>query len=447
MIKTLGYNFKIANEAIFQNKLRSFLTSLGIIFGVASVITMLAIGKGAEQEILEKMKVLGTNNIIIKPLTLQDKKDREKNEESEEDGAQEKEVGSKRFSPGLTIEDSYSIMDIVPGVESVSPEIILDKKGIRKRFNNRINLVGIQDSYFKGIDEKSIEGAIFHKEHFDLAKPVCIIGKEVAIKLFPTDNPIGKTLKVDGIWLTVTGVKGSKQLSKDNAKSLGVRNFDSDVYIPMTTMLMRFENRAKISSSDLDRGRRRRSQVVVNYHQLDQLIVRVENTDQIRNTAEVIKKLLLRKHNGVEDFDMIIPELLLKQEQDTRQIFNFVLGAIASISLIVGGIGIMNIMLASVLERTKEIGIRMAVGAKKTDIMTQFLSEAVAISITGGILGIIGGISASYIIELSTDISTLVSVWSVLISFFVSISVGLAFGILPAKKAANQDPIDLLRYE
>lgn len=338
-------------------------------------------------------------------------------------------------------------MDIVPGVESVSPEIILDKKGIRKRFNNRINLVGIQDSYFKGIDEKSIEGAIFHKEHFDLAKPVCIIGKEVAIKLFPTDNPIGKTLKVDGIWLTVTGVKGSKQLSKDNAKSLGVRNFDSDVYIPMTTMLMRFENRAKISSSDLDRGRRRRSQVVVNYHQLDQLIVRVENTDQIRNTAEVIKKLLLRKHNGVEDFDMIIPELLLKQEQDTRQIFNFVLGAIASISLIVGGIGIMNIMLASVLERTKEIGIRMAVGAKKTDIMTQFLSEAVAISITGGILGIIGGISASYIIELSTDISTLVSVWSVLISFFVSISVGLAFGILPAKKAANQDPIDLLRYE
>ncbi len=446
MIKTLGYNFKIANEAIFQNKLRSFLTSLGIIFGVASVITMLAIGKGAEQEILEKMKVLGTNNIIIKPLTKQDKKDKEAEEDSD-DATQQKEGGAKRFSPGLTIYDSESIQEIVPNVASVSPEVILERKAIRKRFNDRINLVGVQKSYFNNVDKHEIQGNLFHKEQYQLSEPVCIIGKDVAQKLFPTDKPIGKSLKVDGIWLKVIGVKGGRGVSNDNAKSLGVRNFDSDVYIPMTTMLMRFENRGKITSSDLQRGRRSRSSTAVNYHQLDQLVVRVAKTEQIRNTADIIKNVLVRKHNGVEDFELIIPELLLQQEQDTRQIFNFVLGAIASISLIVGGIGIMNIMLASVLERTKEIGIRMAVGAKKTDVMTQFLSEAVAISITGGVLGIIGGISASYIIELTTEISTMVSVWSVMISFFVSISVGLIFGILPAKKAANQDPIDLLRYE
>jgi putative ABC transport system permease protein len=243
------------------------------------------------------------------------------------------------------------------------------------------------------------------------------------------------------------GIVASRNISKDNAKSLGVRNYDSDIYIPINTMLMRIENRSKLTSLDVRQGYKRSSMNTGNYHQLDQLTVRVKNTDEIQTVAEIIKKMLTRRHNGVEDFEMVIPELLLKQEQDTKQIFNFVLGAIASISLIVGGIGIMNIMLASVLERTKEIGIRMAVGAKKTDVMTQFLSEAVAISISGGIIGIILGISASYAIEMSTEIKTFVSVWSVLISFVVSISVGLIFGILPAKKAANQDPIDLLRYE
>ncbi len=446
MLKTLSYNFKIANEAIFQNKLRSFLTSLGIIFGVASVITMLAIGKGAEQEILEKMKVLGTNNIIIKPIIKQKNQENSSDEEESED-VQKKEAGAKRFSPGLTLEDAESIKSIVPGVESVSPEVILERRAIRRRINSRINLVGVNPAYFSSKKDKDIIGNKFHNINYNLADAVCIIGPEAAQKLFPTEKPIGKSLKVDGIWLKVIGISGTRNVSKDNAKSLGVRNFDNDIYIPMSTMLMRFENRSKITSNDIQRGRRRGAASSVNYNQLDQLIIRVKDTRELKNIAEITKTMLTRRHNGVEDFEMIIPEVLLRQEQDTRQIFNFVLGAIASISLIVGGIGIMNIMLASVLERTKEIGIRLAVGAKKKDVMTQFLSEAVAISISGGIIGIITGVSASYIIEISTDISTLVSVWSVLISFFVSISVGLIFGILPAKKAANQDPIDLLRYE
>ncbi len=445
MLKTLSYNIRIANEAILQNKTRSFLTSLGIIFGVASVITMLAIGKGAEQEILEKMKVLGTNNIIVKPIKKQIN-GAENDQQKEEEVSDKKEAGAKKYSPGLTITDAESIQKIVPGVEAVIPEIIFEQKAIRNSYNTRANLIGIESSYFKG-KNTSIIGNGFSKVNHTNADPVCIIGDEISKKLFPTEKPLGKSLKINDVWFKVVGIVASRNISKDNAKSLGVRNYDSDIYIPINTMLMRIENRSKLTSLDVRQGYKRSSMNTGNYHQLDQLTVRVKNTDEIQTVAEIIKKMLTRRHNGVEDFEMVIPELLLKQEQDTKQIFNFVLGAIASISLIVGGIGIMNIMLASVLERTKEIGIRMAVGAKKTDVMTQFLSEAVAISISGGIIGIILGISASYAIEMSTEIKTFVSVWSVLISFVVSISVGLIFGILPAKKAANQDPIDLLRYE
>jgi len=437
------YNFLIASEAILQNKLRAVLTSLGIICGVASVIAMLAIGKGAEQEILEKMKLLGTNNIIIKPLDLT-----KKSEVAEESNEQKKEEKNK-YTPGLNLADANSIEDL-PNVDAVSPETVIETLALREGTKYNINLVGIQPDYFKTNSFNIKSGSNFLDKNLEFGEPVCIIGAGVRTKLFPTDDPIGKSIKCGHLWLKVIGILEEKNISKENIQNLGIRNYNFEVYAPISTVLLRFKNRSLITKKDLASNRgsdEEDNNKDINLNQLDRIVVTVNKSENVTKLSDVIDRMLLRRHNEVKDYEIIVPELLLQQEQRTKQIFNFVLGAIASISLIVGGIGIMNIMLASVLERTKEIGVRLAVGAKQKDILLQFLSEAVAISLTGGFIGIIAGIAVSLIIESSTDIKTIVSPISVLISFFVSISVGLIFGIMPANRASKQHPIDLLRYE
>jgi len=448
MILTLVYNLRIAGESIMQNKLRAVLTSLGIIFGVASVISMMAIGRGAEQEILEKMKLLGTNNIIILPLDQKKMDELKKAEEDENDGSEKKVASKNRFSPGLTLADAEAIEGILPNVRYVSPEINIETEALNKDLKRNIKLIGIDSSYFKINNFVISEGSNFSKIHFDISQPVCIIGNNIKTKLFPTETPINKSIKIGDQWMTVLGVAGEKFITKDNIELLNLRYFNNDVYIPISTMLIRFVNRSLITKKDLERrSNRNKKAEEPNNNQLDKVTVHFSDNKHIASSADIINRILQRRHFKVEDYEIIVPESLLAQEQSTKRIFNLVLGAIASISLIVGGIGIMNIMLASVLERTKEIGIRKAIGAKKNDILLQFLSEAIAISLTGGIIGIILGVSASYLIEQFTDIKTIVSVSSVLISFLVSISVGLIFGIAPARKASLEDPINLLRYE
>lgn len=443
--KTIGYNLKIAVEAILANKLRSLLTSLGIIFGVSSVIAMLAVGKGAEQEVLEKMKILGANNIIINPISRAKLKEAEEKAEESEDTKEEKNTGG--FSQGLTIKDAKAILNFIPEVQAISPEIISEVMAISNGFKLNTKLVGIENEHFK-VNMFEIEnGAEFSNIQTENSSSVCIIGAGAALKLFPAENPIGKKLKAGNEWLEVIGVLKNKNISETNQQNLGIRNYDIDIYIPINTMLMRFLNREKILKTDLKQGRRQNKEKADNYHQLDRLIVKLKDNSRMNEISDVISRMLFRRHNSVRDFEIIIPELLLEQEQSTKRIFNIVLGAIASISLIIGGIGIMNIMLASVLERTKEIGIRKAVGATGSDILLQFLFESVLISLSGGVFGIILGVTAAQIIELSTDISTIVSPVSVFISFLVSISVGLIFGITPAQRASKQNPIDLLRYE
>jgi putative ABC transport system permease protein len=249
-----------------------------------------------------------------------------------------------------------------------------------------------------------------------------------------------------------------RKVSAETAQRLGIRDANMDVYVPLPTMLLRYRNRSEVTqeemelaarafnstdSSETDEQRAEKR----NYHQLDKVIVQVDKSEMVPAVAEVMRRMLQRRHNDVTDFEITVPELLLKQEQRTKTIFNIVLGAIASISLVVGGIGIMNIMLASILERIKEIGVRRAVGATQKDIGAQFLSEAVMISLAGGIAGIIvGGILAA-IIQRAAHINTIVSGMSVLVAFGVSVAVGLVFGIMPANKAAKQDPIVCLRYE
>ncbi len=448
-------NLYIAIDAVIANRVRSLLTALGIIFGVAAVIAMLAIGNGAQQEILNQIKLVGVNNIVIKPIIEQ--KEEKLNEQAS--GKKEK----KKFSPGLTIRDVNSIKSTIPGLAKVSPEIILNTNIIRNGTRRSAKLVGVEPSYFEIYDFQLSEGQMFNTEQLRIGSPVCIIGSALKSRFFPTENPLGKNIKVGPHWLTIIGVMKERLVSQNSISKLGIRDFNMDVYSPLQSVLIRYENRDLITAEALRLTAMRSRGMVFfngnnesdaeseldkkNYHQLDRLVIQVDETNKMQSTAEILTRMLARKHYEVVDFEIEIPELLLKQQQRTNDIFNYVLGAIAGISLLVGGIGIMNIMLASVLERIKEIGLRLSIGAQKTDIVQQFLFEAVMISVSGGLIGIVLGVSMAYIVSTVASIPTIVSFASILLSFGVAATVGLIFGIAPARKAASQDPIASLRYE
>ncbi len=445
-------NLLLAIDAVLVNKVRSLLTALGIIFGVAAVIAMLAIGNGAQQEILNQIKLVGVNNIVIKPIIEQ------KEEKLEETGAKKE---KKKFSPGLTVRDLASIQSTIPGLNTLSPEILLNTNIIRNGIRRSAKLVGVEPSYFEIYDFQLLEGQMFNEEQRKLGAAVCIIGYGIKSRFFPTENPIGKSIKVGTHWLTIVGVLRERTVSQASISKLGIRDFNMDVYAPLQSVLIRYKNRDLITADALRRAAMRsRGMVIINgnsnqeeeedsknYHQLDRLVIQVAETEKLQPTAEIISRLLARKHYDVIDFEIEIPELLLKQQQRTNDIFNYVLGAIAGISLLVGGIGIMNIMLASVLERIKEIGLRLALGAQKTDVVQQFLFEAMMISIGGGLLGVMLGVALAFIVSAIAGIPTIITFTSILLSFGVAATVGLVFGIAPARRAANQDPIASLRYE
>jgi putative ABC transport system permease protein len=453
-IAHVAFSMRIAVVAVGHNKLRAALTSLGILFGVASVIAMLAIGKGAEQEILEQMRLLGSNNILVTPLI-------EQKEEKAKDESGVKEP--KKFSPGLTFHDAEAIRRVIPEVETTSAEIVLQSTITREGRRRTGKVVGVDTTYFRLLNLTLVNGEWFNATQVERGRPVAIIGHGVRTRFFTTEDPIGKPIKAGDTWLTVVGVLDDRTVSKETSERLGVRDPNMDVFVPLHTMLLRFRNRAQLTSRDVEQAARAEinnndpnsTQNLddearaerVNYHQLDRIVVRVKDATAVPPVAEIMQRMLARRHNAVIDFEITVPELLLKQEQRTKTIFNIVLGAIASISLIVGGIGIMNIMLASVLERIREIGVRRAMGATQKDILAQFLSEAVLISVAGGVAGILLGGGLSVGIEKVAGIHTLVSALSVIVAFGVSFTVGLVFGIVPAYRAARQDPVVCLRYE
>ena len=437
-----------AVQALRHNKLRASLTSLGILFGVASVIAMLAIGKGAEQEILEQMRMLGSNNVVVTPLV-------EQTEEKVEDDAQEE---PSKYSPGLTLEDARSFADVIPGVDAVSGELVLDTHVTHGGLRRSAKLVGVDTAYFRLTNLEIAAGSSFADEQTMAGLPVAIIGHGVRTRFFPTTDPIGERLKVGNGWLTIVGVLADQRLNDLNAARLGIRDANMDVYVPLRTAILRYRNRASITERDVeiaasagdevdeDESAEERTERQ-NANQLDRILVRVTEASLVPSVANVMGRMLQRRHNDVVDYEVTVPEMLLKQEQRTRTIFNIVLGAIASISLVVGGIGIMNIMLASVLERIREIGVRRAVGATQNEILFQFLSEAVLISVVGGVAGIIVGATLSAGIEHFAGIQTIVSPASVIVAFGVSVAVGLLFGIMPARRAAQEDVVVCLRYE
>jgi putative ABC transport system permease protein len=435
-------NLTIAFEAILANKVRSILTALGIIFGVAAVITMLAIGKGAQVEILKQIELVGVNNIEIKPLVEQS--------ETEigqiESGQKEK----KLFSKGLDLKDAVSIQEILPTVKAISPEIVIDTYVISGGRRRTAKLIGIKPAYFEVSNIELKNGQAFSEAHSLNKEAVCIIGSGIKKKLFPGTKALGQKIKVGKQWLTIIGITKGINLSSKAQENLGIRDYNMDIYAPINTVLSRYIDRAKLredNGSDFEDEDEPQVRTMKNYHQIDRMVVQVKDSEYLGSTAEVISRLLQRKHNKVVDFEVIIPQQLLEQQQRTKDIFNLVLSAIAGISLLVGGIGIMNIMLASVLERTREIGTRLAIGAKKQDIIQQFLMEALLISLSGGIIGVLLGVLASFLISTFANIETIVSAYSILISFGVASITGLVFGLSPAKKAAEKNPVESLRYE
>jgi putative ABC transport system permease protein len=440
-----GHDVLTGIESIFANKVKSLLTALGIIFGVAAVISMLAIGNGAQQEIMEQIKMVGVNNIVISPVN-------QGNTEKDQDPAAEGglQVSSKKFSKGLTLLDVAAIEQVIPTVAKVTPVISFNYSAVLDGRSKPVVLEGVNNNYFTLFNIVLQDGKMFTDEQLENAFPVCVIGDNVKNVFFNQENPVGKYIKCGQIWLQVVGVAERRDFTASASDELGISSTDNKIFVPAKTLIMRFRNRALIRADEVEMiaasGGAGDGNTPENINQLDKIIVQVDETENLSSTADVIRRMLLRRHNNLYDFEVTIPELLLKQQQRTKNIFNIVLGVIAGISLLVGGIGIMNIMLASVMERIREIGLRQAIGASRRDIIVQFLSESTIISVSGGIIGIVLGVVLSKIITVVFDIQTIISAFSILISFGVSVMVGITFGYIPAKRASEQDPVDSLRY-
>lgn len=406
-------NLNIAALSLVDHKFRSFLTMLGIIFGTASVITMVSIGEGAKKQAIAKYKDMGISNVIIR--------DKDMTET-------ELEQVRMKFSQGLSLRDAQVIREIVPGVVDVAPQT---EKKIEARYgdkSSKATMIGITPSINKILNYEIGSGTFINNDHYDRQLKVCFLGASVSRELFGYENPIGQSLKLEDQWFEVVGVMQTKSLFTETVGELASRDLNNDIYIPLTTFNKRIAKENRFAS------------------EIKQLTIKLENSDMLGQSATVIRSILNRHHFNNNDFSIIIPYELLKQEEKETRIYNLLLASIAAISLIVGGIGIMNIMLASVLERTSEIGIRRAIGASKVDILNQFVTEAVVMSVTGGIIGVLLGITLSFVISIGTAVHTSLTLYSIFIAFGFSVLVGITFGYLPAKKAAELKPVESIRY-
>lgn len=433
-------NIGIALDALIENKFRSGLTALGIIFGVAAVITMLAIGNGAQQQIIEQIEQVGAKNIIIRPKLIG-------NVEEEDDV-------SKKYSPKLNLNDVKAIGSVLPRIEQMTPFLSYETSAIANGKKKNCNLVGVSSDYFSIYNLHLDKGSFFSDLHQKNSEAVCLIGSNLAVKLFAGKNPIGRTLKAKRLQLTIIGIIAPGKNIGESLQSIGMNNYNDEIFVPINTILRRYKDRGRITKKSLneannnndDEDNESKAETEIT-DQIEKIVISISNTDNMTQSVDILYRLLFRRHHEVEDFEIVVPEQILQQKKQTDDIFNILLGVIAAISLLVGGIGIMNIMLASVLERIKEIGLRMAIGSKKKDIREQFVYEAGLISLIGGVIGILLGVFLSYMAEWITGTLTIISLWSVIISFFVSAFIGIIFGYMPAKKAAEQDPVHSLRHD
>ena len=400
-------------ESLRSHGLRSVLSTLGIIFGAGAVIAMLSSGAGAERQALETIDAMGLRNVLVKDKVFD--RDDEKQE-------------IRRKSAGLAFRDADAIRDAVPGVERVIAKIEVEPwKVLSAKGSAKPKVIGVSHDYPELVKLPVREGRFFGSSDEETFAQVCVIGDGVRRELFGFEAAVGRPLKINEQWLTVVGVLAAGGGPRE-VQGITLSGTANEIYVPVTVAERKF-GRAPLKSA------------------LDELIVRMAPGAPVQESSTVIASLLDRLHGGAADYTITVPEALLEQSRKTQRLFDIVMGAIASISLIVGGIGIMNIMHATVLERTREIGVRRAVGARQVDIRNQFVIEAFTITAAGGVLGILMGVAIAKGVAFYAGWKTIVTVFSVVLSVGVSVGVGLIFGIYPALRAARLDPIESLRYE
>ena len=407
-------NIRVALYGLQDHKFRSFLTMLGIIFGTASVITMISIGEGAKKQAMAKYQDLGVSNIIIRDKDLTDT---------------DLEQARIKFSQGLTISDTKAITEIVPGITGIAPQSEAKLDAMYGDKSSKATVIGVTPEVTNILNYRMDKGIFIDQDHYGRQLKVCVLGANIARELFTYEDPLGKNIKLGDQWFEVAGVLQTKALFTETVGELAARDLNNDVYIPLSTFGGRIPKTNILTS------------------ELKQVTVKLQSSEMLIESAAVIRNILSRRHFNNDDFSIIIPYELMEQEKRESRIYNLLLASIAAISLIVGGIGIMNIMLATVMERTREIGIRRAVGGKRSDIMGQFVTEAMAMSITGGLIGVFLGIFLSLGIGLATEVKTFLTLYSIFIAFGFSVIVGITFGYLPARRAADLKPIESIRHE
>ncbi len=423
----LKRTIRLGTKSLWLHRLRSLLTVLGIVFGVCSVIAMLAIGEGASYQAQENIKSLGSQNIILKSI-----------KPPEEQKVTDKGSQSYVMQYGVTYKDVKNIRATIPGVTIVMPARIIRDYAWNVSRRVDCDIFGTVPWYPEMRSHRVAQGRFFTDADMDGKANVCVLGAEMVSALFPLESPLGKDVRVGGNYYRVIGIMEPRGADvKSDEKPDAAKTTGKYLYIPLETIKLRYGEILM---------RRRTGSFEAERIQLHEVTVKVHALDQVAPVADAIKQTLEHNHKK-KDYDIVVPLELLKRAEDTKRIFNIVLGSIAAISLLVGGIGIMNIMLASVTERTREIGIRRALGARRHDIILQFLVETVLLAGAGGILGVLLGVAIPFIVTWTAGMPTIITLWSPLLAFTISALVGVVFGIYPALRAAQMDPVEALRHE
>ena len=409
-------DFGQAFDNLRAQKTRTLLTALGIVFGVGSVIGMMAIGAGAREESLRFIEQLGVRNILIDSLRATSRQEMQQR---------------RRSSPGLTHRDARILRTNIDAIEELSarkttrPTTVLPKPS-----QDPPDMYGVDPAYGLIHSLRFAEGGFFDQAHNQASSAVCVLGEAAKVSLLGYKPALGKFIKVNETWLQVVGVLEEQLMASPQSSGATLPDINNIVYVPLNTFEYRF----------WDRGGNLKDE-------LDGIELRLREDADSVEVAKVVTAVLDSTHRGTPDFTVTIPAALLAQQRRTQTIFTYVMVAIAAISLLVGGIGIMNIVLATVLERTREIGIRRSVGARRFDITRQFITESVLISASGGVLGIAFGFFLAWLIAQTAEWNTIVTPTSVAVAFGVSVTVGVLFGVYPAVKASRINPIEALRYE
>jgi putative ABC transport system permease protein len=403
-------------ENLRMHKLRSLLTMLGMIFGVAAVVAMLSIGAGAQQKVMAFIEQLGVRNLIVEA-------------KEADDSTTYRKV--RATSPGLTFQDYRVIQEDVAGIAASTPRKRFTPTKMIPKPQQEVPVVyGVEPVYQQIAGLRLESGRFFDAQEATIAAPICVLGEGARSNLFGLEDPMGKYVKMDDQWFQVIGVVGPQLTAEAGVSGVPSQDVNNLIYVPLNSAIERLENSAS------------------HYHdEIDGIYLQLRNDADSPTAGAVVRGILNSSHHHTGDFSVIVPAELLAQQRRTQRLFETVMVAISSISLLVGGIGIMNIMLASILERTREIGLRRSVGARKRDIVQQFVIEAVLISFVGGVIGILFGFAMSRVIAWVAGWSTIVTVASILLAFLVSVAVGLCFGTYPAVQAARLDPVEALRYE